>query len=173
MGLDVIADKLHMKTLLLLRHAKSSWKQPEMADHDRPLNRRGKKEAPKVGRYLKENDLVPDLILSSTARRAHDTAQAVADECGFAGQIDLYQDLYLSDTACYLDLLHCLPDDANRVLVVGHNPDLDELLTLLTDVAEHMTTAALAQVDLPITSWQELSEATDGRLQNLWAPREK
>jgi phosphohistidine phosphatase len=161
-----------MKTLLLLRHAKSSWKQPEQPDQERPLNKRGKKEAPKVGKYLKENDLIPDLILSSPARRAHDTAQAVAEECGFEGQIDLYQDLYLSDTACYLDILHCLPDDARRVLVVGHNPDVEELLTLLTDVSEHMTTAALAVVDLPISSWQELSEATDGRLQTLWVPRE-
>jgi phosphohistidine phosphatase len=161
-----------MKTLFLLRHAKSSWKQPEMNDHDRPLNKRGKKEGPKVGKYMKANDLVPDLILSSTARRAHDTAQAVAEENGFEGQIDLYQDLYLSDTACYLDILQSLPDTANRVLVVGHNPEMDELLTLLTDVTQHMTTAALAQIDLPITSWQELNEATDGRLQNLWAPRE-
>jgi phosphohistidine phosphatase len=162
-----------MKTLFLLRHAKSSWTQPELHDHDRPLNKRGKKEAPKVGNYMKDNDLIPDLILSSTARRAHDTARAVAEESGFSGQVDLYQDLYLSDTSCYLDILRCLPDDANRVLVVGHNPDLEELLTLLTDVTQHLTTASLAQVDLPITSWQELSEATDGRLQNLWSPREE
>ena len=157
-----------MKTLLLLRHAKSSWNQPELNDRDRPLNKRGKKEAPKVGNYLKANDLVPDLILSSTARRAHETAQAAAEESGFEGQIDQYQDLYMSDTACYLDILQSLPDTANRVLVVGHNPDLDELLTLLTDVNQHMTTAALAQIILPISSWQELNEATDGRLQNLW-----
>jgi phosphohistidine phosphatase len=161
-----------MKTLLLLRHAKSSWKQPEMHDHDRPLNKRGKKEAPKVGQYLKDNDLVPDLVISSTARRAHETAQVVVDESGFAGEVDQYQDLYLSDTACYLDILRRLPDSVNRVLVVGHNPDLDELLTFLTDVAQHMTTAALAQVDLPISNWHELNEATDGRLQRLWSPRE-
>ena len=161
-----------MKTLLLLRHAKSSWKQTEMHDHDRPLNKRGKRQAPKVGKFLKENNLVPDLILSSTALRAHDTAQAVAEACGFTGQVDLYQDLYLSDPDCYLDILHCLPDEANRVLVVGHNPDIEQLLTLLTDATQHMTTAALAQVELPISSWQELNEATDGRLQNLWAPRE-
>ena len=162
-----------MKTLLLLRHAKSSWKQPELHDHDRPLNKRGKKEAPKVGAYLKDHDLVPDLILSSTARRAHDTAQAVAEESGFSGQVDLYQDLYLSDASCYLDILCCLPEAANRVLVVGHNPDLEELLTLLTDVTDHLNTATLAQVDLPITSWQEVNEATDGRLQLLWTPREE
>jgi phosphohistidine phosphatase len=161
-----------MKTLLILRHAKSSWKQPDQADQERPLNKRGKKEAPKVGDYLKANDLIPDLILSSPARRAHDTAQAVAEACGFDGQIDLYQDLYLSDPACYLDVLHCLPDDARRILVVGHNPDVEELLTLLTDVSEPMTTAALAVVGLPISSWQELSEATDGRLETLWSPRE-
>ena len=162
-----------MKTLLLLRHAKSSWKQPEQHDHDRPLNKRGKKEAPKVGRYLKENGLVPDLILSSTARRAQDTAQAVAEESGYPKPINLNPDLYLSDTACYLDILRSLPDEVNRVLVVGHNPDLEELLTLFTDVTHHLTTAALAQVDLPISSWQELNEATDGRLQNLWAPHDK
>jgi phosphohistidine phosphatase len=160
-----------MKTLLLLRHAKSSWNQPELHDHDRPLNKRGKKEAPLVGKYLKDHDLLPDLIISSTARRAKDTAQAVADESGFSGQIDLYQDLYLSDTSCYLDILRCLPDETNRVLAVGHNPDLEELLTLLTDVNEHLTTACLVQVGLPISSWQELNEATDGRLQNLWSPR--
>jgi phosphohistidine phosphatase len=173
MGLIAILDGYFMKTLLLLRHAKSSWKQPEINDHDRPLNRRGKKEAPKVGKYLKANDLVPDLILSSTARRAHETAQAVAEESGFEGQIDMYQDLYLSEPACYLDILQSLPDSASRVLVVGHNPEMDELLTLLTDVSQHMATAALAQINLPITSWQELNEATDGRLQNLWTPREE
>jgi phosphohistidine phosphatase len=162
-----------MKTLLLLRHAKSSWKQPEMNDHERPLNKRGKKEAPQVGRYLKANNLVPDLILSSTARRAHDTALAVAKESGFAKPIEMCQDLYMSEPACYLDILQRLPDSVNRVLVVGHNPDLDALLTLLTDVTQHMATAALAHIDLPITSWAELNEATDGRLKNLWAPHEQ
>lgn len=161
-----------MKTLLLLRHAKSSWKKTDMPDHERPLNKRGKKEAPMVGNYLKANNLMPGLIVSSTARRAHETAQAVAKACGFDGEINLNQDLYLSDPASYLDILGCLPDEASCVLVVGHNPDVENLLTLLTDVKEHMTTACLAVIDLPISSWQELSEATDGRLQNLWSPRE-
>lgn len=162
-----------MRTLLLLRHAKSSWKQPELNDHDRPLNKRGKKEAPKVGKYLKENDLVPDLIISSTARRARDTAQVVAEESGYPGEIEHSQDLYMSDTSCYLDILRRLPDSIKRVMVVGHNPDLDDLLALLTDVNEHMATAALAHIDLPISSWQELNEATDGRLQILWTPSVK
>lgn len=161
-----------MKTLMILRHAKSSWKKPDLPDHERPLNKRGKKEAPKVGWYLKENDLVPDLILSSTARRATETAQAVADACGFDSEVDCYQDLYLSEPTIYLDILRCLPDDAKRVLVVGHNPDVEELLTMLTEANDHLTTAALAVVDLPISSWDELNEATDGRLQILWVPRQ-
>jgi len=161
-----------MKTLLILRHAKSSWKKPDLPDHDRPLNKRGKKEAPKVGQYLKEKDLVPDLILCSTARRAMETAQAVADACGFEGKVDYQKDLYLSEPAIYLDILHCLPDEARRVMVVGHNPDVEELLTMLTEVDEHLTTSALAVVDLPISSWEELNEATDGKLQILWVPRQ-
>jgi phosphohistidine phosphatase len=161
-----------MKTLLLLRHAKSSWKKDDLPDHERPLNKRGKREAPEVGKYLKEEQLVPDLILTSTARRAHDTATAVAEACGFDGQVELYQDLYMSDTASYLNILRCMPEVAKRVLVVGHNPDVEDLLTLLTDVQKHMTTAALAVIDLPISTWEELNEATDARLQTIWTPRE-
>jgi phosphohistidine phosphatase len=163
---------MDMKTILLLRHAKSSWKKTDLPDHERPLNKRGKKEAPMVGAYLKENGLVPDLILSSTAKRAQDTAEVVAETCGFEGQVELYQDLYMSDTVSYLDILRCMPDRANRVLVVGHNPDVEDFLNMLTDVKEHMTTSALAIINLPISNWEELNEATDGRLQNLWAPQE-
>ncbi len=161
-----------MKTLLLLRHAKSSWKDSKLPDHERPLNKRGQKEAPQVGTYLKENNLVPDLILTSTARRAHDTAKAVSETSGFDGDIELYQDLYMSEPSTYLDILRCMPNTANRVLVVGHNPTAEGLLAMLTDVNEHMATAALAVIDLPITTWEELTEATDARLQTLWSPRE-
>ena len=161
-----------MKTLLLLRHAKSSWKEGNLPDHERPLTKRGKKEAPKVGEYLKENGLVPDLILSSTARRALDTARAVAETSGFEGDVELYQDLYMSEPPTYLDVLRCMPDTAARVLLVGHNPTAENLLALLTDVNEHMATAALAVIDLPITTWEELNEATDARLHTLWTPRE-
>ena len=161
-----------MKTLLLMRHAKSSWKESNIPDHERPLNKRGKKEAPEAGKYLKENNLIPDLILTSTALRAHETARAVAETSGFPGDIELYQDLYMSEPTTYLDVLRCMPNAANRVLVVGHNPNVEDLLTLLTDVKEHMTTSALAVIDLPITTWEELTEATDARLQTMWKPRE-
>ena len=160
-----------MKTLLLMRHAKSSWKQLSLADHDRPLNKRGKRDAPEMGDLMRKMQLVPHLVLSSTARRARDTARLVADACHYSGEIETHRDLYLSDTTCYLDILRCLPDEVNLVLVVGHNPDMEELLTLLTGNTERLPTCALAQVELPITSWVNLNEATDGRLQNLWLPQ--
>lgn len=161
-----------MKTLLLLRHAKSSWSEPGLEDHGRPLNKRGKHDAPLVGKLIREQGLTPDLIVSSTARRAQDTARLVGEACGYDGEIDLRQELYLSDASCYLDILQTLPDQVNNVLVVGHNPDLEELLGLLTDYNETFPTAALAQVELPIANWQSLNEATDGYLKNLWKPRE-
>lgn len=161
-----------MKTLLLMRHAKSSWSEPGFADHDRPLNKRGKQAAPEMGRLLRKEELVPDLILCSTARRSHQTAEAVAQACGYAGKIELQRDLYYSDAACYMDILCHLPDAVNRVLLVGHNPETEELLEMLTGSAERMTTAAIAHIELPIAHWQLLTEALDVPLLHLWRPRE-
>lgn len=76
-----------IKTLLILRHGKSSWKLPELADHDRPLNKRGKRDAPKIGNLLKEKDLVPDLIISSNAVRAEKTAKIVAKASKYKGKV--------------------------------------------------------------------------------------
>ena len=85
-----------MKTLLLLRHAKSSWKDESLTDHDRPLNKRGKKTAPLMGHLLREKNLVPDLVVSSTAVRARSTAEAAAEACGYPGEITLTDELYLA-----------------------------------------------------------------------------
>lgn len=161
-----------MKTLLLLRHAKSSWKYPDLADHDRPLNKRGKLTAPRIGQLLKDQDLLPDLILSSTAARAQTTARKVARASGYLGDIRLTRELYESGPETYLALLQAVADDHQRVLVVGHNPDLEMLLEHLTDEAEILPTAALALVELSITHWQELNDNTEGRLVRVWRPKE-
>ncbi|MFG0335704.1 MAG: SixA phosphatase family protein, partial [Maioricimonas sp. JB049] len=83
-----------MKTLLLMRHAKSSWADPSKADHDRPLNARGKRDAPRMGQWLLEQNLVPDRIVSSTARRARKTASRVASGCGYTAEIVHERALY-------------------------------------------------------------------------------
>jgi phosphohistidine phosphatase len=161
-----------MKTLLILRHAKSSWKHADLADHDRPLNKRGKCDAPQVGKLLREQELTPDLILSSTARRARATAELVAEESGYEGEIALSRDLYAAEPQAYIEALVRLPDSYARVMIVGHNPGLEELLEMLTDQNEPLPTAALAQVQLPIRRWSELSEETQGKLVGIWRPKE-
>src|SRR5437870_2049014 len=119
----------HMKSVLVLRHAKSSWKHPELADQDRPLNKRGKRDAPRMGRILKKERLVPDIIISSTAVRARATAEAVAKASGYQRDITFNRSLYAAGPQAYIDALHDL-DDNVRVLIVGHNPGLEELVEM-------------------------------------------
>jgi phosphohistidine phosphatase len=161
-----------MKTLLLLRHAKSSWKNPDLADHDRPLNVRGKRDAPRMGEFLAEQDLIPDLIVTSTAKRARKTVKKVAAACGYEGEIVKTSALYHAWPDEIVSVLNSLPGDPERVMVVGHNPGMEEYLELLTDEELFMPTATLAQISLPIDHWRELDLDTAGILLNLWRPRE-
>jgi phosphohistidine phosphatase len=161
-----------MKLLLILRHAKSSWKNPGLDDHDRPLNKRGRRDAPRMGRLLQHEDLLPDLILSSTAVRARTTAEMVADTSCYEGTLELTPELYGAEPEVYIDLLGRLDDDYNNVMVVGHNPSLEQLLQTLTGTEETLPTAALAKVELEIDAWSELDGSRRGSLVQLWRPRE-
>jgi phosphohistidine phosphatase len=161
-----------MKELLILRHAKSSWKNSELADHDRPLNKRGKREALRVGKLLQDESMLPDLILSSTAQRARDTVQAVIQECSFDGEVDYRRELYQADADIIIELLTTLDEDVMCVMVVGHNPELEELLQVLTRIYEPLSPAALVKVRLPMPNWSALCEDTRGELAGLWRVRE-
>ncbi|MEW5867886.1 MAG: histidine phosphatase family protein [Chloroflexota bacterium] len=161
-----------MKTLLVLRHAKSSWKEADLSDHDRPLNKRGKRDAPRMGELLRQEDLVPDLILSSTAKRARTTAELVAEASGYEGEIQLLRDLYAAGAEAFVEALQHVSSKYDCVMVVGHNPGLEELLEALTGDYETLPTAALGQVQLPVDEWAELREDTNGRLVSIWRPRE-
>jgi hypothetical protein len=92
------------------------------ADHDRPLNKRGKRDAPPMGELLRNEHLIPEAIISSTAARARATAEAVAKACGYKGEITLNRSLYANGPEAYLVVLHGLSIDSVRVLMVGHNP---------------------------------------------------
>jgi phosphohistidine phosphatase len=161
-----------MKTLLILRHAKSSWKDEEVADHDRPLNKRGKRDAPKIGTLLAQSQLEPELIISSTAKRARKTASKVAKKCHYEGVIELDGSLYLAPPSQYIQVLRLVPDHVRRVMVVGHNPGEEELLVQLTGQEVRFPTAALAHIEIDVISWQDLTDQTRGRLVNLWRPGE-
>ncbi|MBN1875798.1 MAG: histidine phosphatase family protein [Anaerolineae bacterium] len=160
-----------MKTLLILRHAKSSWKE-ELPDHERPLKKRGERDAVKIGDLLRQRDLVPDLILCSTAKRTRSTADLVAETCGYEGHIKLQSCLYGAEPEDYVQALASLESPYRRVMVIGHNPGLEMLLETLTAASELLPTAALAQIELPISSWAELEETTEGQLIHVWVPRE-
>lgn len=161
-----------MKQLLVMRHAKSSWKEAGMADHDRPLNKRGRAAAPLMGRRLRERQIRPDLLLCSTARRAQETAQLVVE----AAELELaplaLSDLYLAPPDIYIAQLRHQPDAVASAMVVGHNPGLEELLESLCGVTHAVPTAAVAIVELDIAQWSELTASGDARLAEFWRPRE-
>lgn len=166
------AKLCHMKELLLLRHAKSSWSEPVLADYDRPLNKRGKDDAPRMGDFLRREDLVPDLIISSTAKRARHSAELVADAAGYEGDILLTRELYHADPNTFLEIARDLGRDQQRLLLVGHNPGIEYLVEALSGYYERMPTAAIAYFQLSIDAWAQLDEDTPAKLLAVWLPRE-
>jgi len=163
--------------LLLLRHAKSAWDTNARSDFDRPLASRGRKAAPRVGRWLNRQGLLPDYVVSSPATRAQQTVIAVCAELGIdAGEIHWDERIYGGWTRSLLEVLRESPARARRVLIAGHNPGLEDLLESLCaeriplpNDGKLMPTAAVArlQIDVP---WTELGTAC-GRLISLTRAR--
>ena len=158
------------KTLLLCRHAKSSWKDTQLADHDRPLNKRGKLQAPRIGEWLRKQGLQPDWIASSTARRARKTAEALAEAAGCETEPEQTEALYLAGLDAICDVVRHAPASAGIIMLVGHNPDLEELLEHLTGEAEPMRTAAVAEVTVWLSNWKDFTLSTKGDLVQVWRP---
>lgn len=161
-----------MKTLLLMRHAKSSWKHPDMKDIERPLNKRGEKDAPKMGKLLVEQELVPQLILSSTAVRARKTVEAVVAKSGYTGEVMYLDSFYMAEPQVYLDVLRVLPDALERVMVVGHNPGLEAVLQMLSHQVESLPTGSIAYICLEMDHWSQIDQESKGELIQLWRPRD-
>jgi phosphohistidine phosphatase len=161
-----------MKSIFILRHAKSSWKYQNLTDHERPLNKRGKKDAPRMGALLQKKNLLPDLILCSTAERARMTAKLLIEASGYEGEIRFLDELYTPDPLMYLEIISSVDNQFKNVMVIGHNPGLEELLEMLSGEWHRLTTAALAIVQLPIKKWVNLKPGVKGDLIELWRPKE-
>jgi phosphohistidine phosphatase len=160
-----------VKSLLILRHAKSSWKDPELADHERPLKGRGRRAAALIGRFMYENHLRPDLVLSSTAKRASETVEILLESAGFTVEVRYDNSLYMATAAVFMKTVEQLDSSKQRVLLVGHNPSLEDFLYELTGIRERMPTAAIAQVFLDIEKWGDASTKHSWRLERLVKPK--
>jgi len=163
--------------LLLLRHAKSSWADPGVRDHDRPLNDRGRAAAPLVGGYLRAHDLVPDRVLCSSARRTCETLARL--DLPDSVDVEVDHDLYLADAETVLDLVRATDDAVRTLMVVGHNPTTHEVALELSGggdpdalarLGEKYPTGALAVLAVP-ASWAGLAEGT-ATLERFVTPRE-
>lgn len=161
-----------MKTLLLLRHGKSSWTDTSLTDHDRPLKKRGREAAKRMGQLIQELDLVPDHILTSSAVRATATAKLAAIEAKFDDEVEVVPVLYHADPSAFAAIVSRVSNQFDRVLIVGHNPGMEDWLDRLIGHVETFPTAALARIELPVDSWLDLSLNTRGTLKGLWRPKE-
>jgi phosphohistidine phosphatase len=159
-----------MRTLLVLRHAKAA-PEPANRDHDRELTKRGRRAAERIGQVLLDEKLIPECVLSSTAVRARETVERVTQACGYTGKVALLEELYLAEPEAYLDALKRLAGDAERALVVGHNPGLEDLVARLTGEREALPTAGLAELALPIATFRSLGIETQGKLRKVWRPK--
>lgn len=150
-----------MKTLILVRHAKSSWDDPDLPDKVRPLNARGKRDAPKMGKRLAARDVKVDLILSSHAIRALKTARVLADELDYKLKNIVVDDrLYPGTVDDLLKIVHNLGNHLNHVMLVGHHPALSKLAHHLSSDITHMPTCAVAEFTFNAKTWQDAHKAT-------------
>ena len=147
--------------LLLLRHAKSAWNHPGLRDHDRPLAPRGLRDAPRMGRYLRKQGWIPEAALVSTARRARETAELALEAAGAAANTGrLVPDLYGSSPDEIVEIVAKEGGSASPLLVVAHNPGMEDLAARFLGRHEHFPTAALLAVSVPASDWAGLFSAT-------------
>jgi phosphohistidine phosphatase len=167
-----------MKTLFLLRHAKSDWAGPALSDFERRLNARGRRAARAMGSELRKRGLAADRILASPAARVVETLTGLAEGYGGRMAVDYDEQLYLATPETLLDFVHAADDAHDRLLIVGHNPGLERLALRLTvpgdprvAVAEKYPTGALARIGLPVARWRDVAPG-GGVLELFLRPRD-
>lgn len=160
-----------MKTLFLMRHAKSSWDDPELADHDRPLNERGTRAAAFMGQFAAENGLLPQKLLVSTAERANNTALLLLDAAGSTIEPEVKAEVYEASPQRLAEVVHDIDNTLHTAMIVGHNPGMEGLIRYLTGSIEPMPTAALAVLELNIDAWAKAGRSC-GRVHAVYRPKQ-
>ena len=167
-----------MRRLMLARHAKSSWGDVTLSDHDRPLNRRGRDAAPRVGRALSEAGFVPELVYSSTSARTRETWELLGPAFKTPPDVEFHRELYLASPRAVLDVIAAAPDEISTLLVLGHNPSTHALAAFLSRtghpdridrVRYKFPTGAVAVIELESASWADAEDG--GKLLDFVLPR--
>lgn len=167
-----------VKTVFLLRHAKSSWDEPHLEDFQRPLAPRGRKAAKRMGRYMAQEGLIPERALCSGARRAVETWERVMGALGEQVHTEFQEEIYRASPDVLLRKIRSLPDEEDSVLLVGHNPTFESLALRLAgsgkeeavlEMSSKYPTGALAILDFGVRRWAELEEG-DGNLRDFVRP---
>jgi len=148
-----------MKTLYIVRHAKSSWDDPNLDDFDRPLNSRGKRDAPEMGKRLRDQGIKPNLLISSAANRAHKTAVTIAKEIGYPkNEIKRTENFYLTSVNSALKIIHQVDNSVDFLMIFGHNPCWTDLANYLCNAhIDNIPTCGITAISFDIDNWAEVN----------------
>lgn len=153
-----------MKTLYIIRHAKSSWDSPDLSDFDRPLNERGKGDAPRMGKRLKKRNVKPDMLLTSPAKRALSTCKRIAEQLGFPKEkIKTEPNLYHADEDQIFSVIKDIKDKHDVLIVFGHNPGMTDFVNRLRKdkkIIENIPTCGVVAFALDVNAWQDIQFGT-------------
>ena len=161
-----------MKRLYLIRHAKTSWSNQLLSDYDRPLSERGKRDAPKIGEVLKTKKVKPDLLISSTAKRALETAKILSNVLDYPIENIVEESvIYEATTQNLLNVINDIDDKNNSAMLFGHNPAFTVLANLLGDkYIDNLPTCAVAEFELNVNSWKDV-QSDCGKLVEFEYPK--
>jgi phosphohistidine phosphatase len=160
------------RRLMVMRHAKSDWANPKLSDHDRPLNERGLRTAPQMGKYFVKHNVIPKVVLASTAVRVRETLALMLAEWPSEPEVFFEQSLYLASVETLGSHVRGLHSDWRDVLIVGHNPGLADFVSRLAGQPLDMPTAAVAVFSSTATAWTDAYAAKDWQLVAHWLPRD-
>ncbi len=145
-----------MRRLMVLRHAKSSWSDGSLGDHERPLNERGRTAATAMGRFMAESDLRPDVVLSSDSVRTRETVALWSAAADWDGPIEFLPELYLADVPTLFRTVEMLPETFHRPLLVAHNPGIAELVSAVSNALVEVPTGTLAVFEAAVDQWPDV-----------------
>ena len=159
-----------MRKLYIIRHAKSSWKDLSLSDFERPLNKRGIKDAPLMGDMLKRKNILPDIIISSPAKRAKATAKVIAKEINYTKPIVYDSDIYEAGMSTLRNIVNSIDNKNKSVFLFGHNPGLGMLVDIFVGLYENIPTCGIVGIEFNCKKWEDIS-ATNAKLSSFKYPK--